>query len=351
MRKYALCIGNNNYQGEKSNGLQPLQYSVADAKAVAEKLKELGFVVDFQINLDGDQLKHEINQFTDKMLDFDAVLLYYSGHGFQIDEKNVLVPIDFDATLDKKDAYYSTYPLDDLMHWLNKVPDKVKIIILDACREDYTSRGMGTYFVPMSAPPGALIAFSTSPKQKAIERNGHGVYTRCLLNHLDDVRITIEEMFKRVRKELAFETKGKQISWEHTSLIDDFMLKRNAIYDGMNYSDDALADGKYIFLRNSQVAEIVEELKSKNWYRQGPALKLIYRIDFDTVLADDLFVLGRNIYQAACGNCNECTSFITKLKTEKGIPVEAKEHILNGMVFELYYNHEGKLHFGITIIS
>ena len=340
--KYALCIGNNNYEF-----LSPLKYAVSDAESVAEKFRILGFDVECECNLDRERLDYHIALLQDKIEKYDAVVLYYAGHGFQINNQNLLIPIDYNDKEDIKTADRRGYPINLILNKLEGDVNKTRIIILDACRVIQGMRGASYGFAQMYAPQGTLIAFSTSPGQASNEYDSfqHGVYTKCLLEHMDDIRISIEEMFKRVRIDLANETNGKQISWEHTSLIGDFMLKRNAIYDSINYSDDALADGNYIFERGSNVAPIVRNLKSHNWNTQAIALNMMKSIDYATVNYDDLFVLGRNIYQAACGNCFACIHFIEDFQSYTHIPVEAKEHILNGMVYEIYYDHDGKMRY------
>ena len=338
MKRYALCIGNDEY-----TVLTPLSYAIADAEAVSKKLSLLGFDVELYKNLTRDPLAAIISSFSDKLEDYDAILLYYAGHGFQISGDNLLVPIDFDKPADEKLAKMYAFPLDDLMHWLDKYPRKTKVIILDACRELYGSRGLGNDFVPVTAPQGSIIAFSTSPGQTAKEKNGHGLYTKFLLEHMDEPRISIETMFKRIRTDLAQETHGAQTPWEHTSLIGEFQLNPNTIYDGVNYSSDAIADSEYVFERASRVRTIVEGLKSYTWDTQRVALSGVRNLNFSEVRANDLFVLGRNIYQAACGRCFDCQRFIDNFTNYSYIPDEAKIHLLNGMVFEIYYDAHGNL--------
>ena len=58
---------------------------------------------------------------------------------------------------------------------------------------------------------------------------------------------------------------------------------------------------------------------------------------------NDLFVLGRNIYQAAEGGAFKAQQFIRDFMFYNYILKEARIHILNGMAFEIYYDREGKL--------
>lgn len=77
----------------------------------------------------------------------------------------------------------------------------------------------------MHAPKGTIIAFSTSPGEVASDgAKRNGAYTQALLQHIATPDILIEDMFKRVRNSLTVLTKGRQTSWEHTSLSGDFSL-------------------------------------------------------------------------------------------------------------------------------
>lgn len=337
MKKYALCIGNNNYEY-----LSKLKCAAADAEAVHEKLIALGFDSELYIDLELKDLEKKLSACCEKLNDYEVVLLYYAGHGFQVNNDNLIVPIDYSDPQDEKLAKRYAFPLDDLMHWLDKYPNRTKIIILDACRTIHGFRGNGNNFVPIMAPQGSIIAFSTSAGQTAVEGRKHGVYTECLLEHIDDPRVSIETMFKRVRTDLVNGKNVQQIPWEHTSLIGDFQLNPNTLFDAAYYSIEAMADCEYIFDRQSKVKSIVDGLKSSNYYTQGDSLERIYDLDFDEVIANDLFVLGRNIYQAACGRCYACRSFIDNIGKNNRIPYGAQGHILNGMVFEIYYNHHGE---------
>lgn len=338
MKSYALCIGNDNYEI-----LTKLQCSVADAQSVACILKRLRFDVEIKTNLNHNELDNAVFGLENKVKEYDVVLFYYAGHGFQVDNENLLIPVDFNDKEDPITAKRRAFPIGDLMRSLDGSSNKPLIIILDACREVLGIRGSSCGFTTMYAPQGAIIAYSTSPGQTSKENSEHGLYTSCLLNHLDDPRISIETMFKRVREELAARTYGQQISWEHTSLIGDFQLNPNTIYDGFNYSEEAIADVNYIFDRYSPVKTIVEDLKKYIWAFQNEAIQKVNKLDFLSLDADDLFVLGRNIYQSACGNSYNSQRFINSFFDNIAIPIEAKLHILNGMVFEIYYDHQGKL--------
>ena len=335
-KRFALCIGNDDY-----SYLGKLGCAVKDANAVAEALQKLGFDVEIFENTDHEKIIKTIDVLESKITECDAILLFYAGHGFQLNGENLLAPIDFNPAYTPTQAMYCSLRLSDLMHRIDGNSEKTKIIILDACRKEYGTRGFnGREFAPMFAPQGSLIAFSTSPGQVAKENGIHGKYTEIFLRYVDLPREPIESVFKRIRTDLVNETGGSQTPWEHTSLIGDFYLNPGK---AGRYSDTALADFHYRFSENSEVESIVRDFKAHYWPDQRKAIKDIEKIDFEKATADELFVLGRNIYQAANGHCIDARIFIEKFDEKEFIPDQDKVHIVNGLVYEIYFDHEDKV--------
>src|SRR5262249_53578930 len=106
---------------------------------------------------------------------------------------------------------------------------KVSLVILDACRNNpfarsfrSVSRGLGQ----MTAATGSLIAFATSPGSVAADGAGrNGLYTKYLLESLQQPDTDVLKVFQRVRASVVRETSGKQTPWESTSLIGDFYFR------------------------------------------------------------------------------------------------------------------------------
>lgn len=338
MKRIALCIGNDDYKC-----MPKLQCAVNDAMCMTEALNELGFDTICKCNLDRSSMVDAITDFIEKIEEYDSALFYYAGHGCQIDGENILAPTDLDINQKSTAVKYYAFPLEELMRDLDKYPDKVKVFIFDACRNNLSDRGSERGFAPVLAPQGSIIAFATSPSQVSSENMNtkHGFYTEALLNYIKVPRVHIETIFKKTREQLVATFGGKQIPWEHTSLVGDYYLNPNTIYDGVNYSPDALCDCKYHSL-NKSIQKIIDGLKTHNWYIQGPTLSLISSLNFNEVTASDLFVIGRNIYQSAVGYCFEAQSYIDDYSS-KNIPDEAKLHILNGMAYEIYYSSSNTL--------
>ena len=340
MKRIALCIGNNDY-----TELSRLSCAVGDATNVSELLSEMGFEISLHCNLARKQMLKCIWDFCDSLDDYDLGLLYYAGHGFNCDSDNILAPIDLSIQNHPAQTRLESVPLSEVLAAMGKSVNTTKVIILDSCRENMGYRGAFRDFSPMIAPKGSIIAFSTSPGQTARENttSGHGKYTEALLRYIGLPRVPIETVFKKVREQLVVETGGGQIPWEHTSLIGDVYLNPDTIFDGHEYGESALADCNFVFSKNSQLAVIVEKLKSYNWYTQERAIRSIKGVNFQDARSSELFVLGRNIVQAAEGDCFVASEFINAFHQNHGIPQEAKTHILNGMAYEVYFDRENNL--------
>ena len=334
--RFALCIGNNKY-----SYMEELTCAVNDAVSIGEALQKLNFEVVVMENTELDTLIEAISALEQKIREYEAILVFFAGHGFQINGQNFLAPIDFNPNYDPAHAMYKAFRMNDLMVRIGGNAEKAKIIILDACREEYKARGIsGNEFAPMYAPQGTLIAFSTSPGQVAKESKEHGKYTELLLKYIDLPREPIESVFKRVRTDLVRNTGGTQTPWEHTSLIGDFYLNPGEV---SKYNERAYADKYYEYNSGSIIKPIVDELRSYNWNRQREALRRILLLDFNKTTSDELFILGRNIYQAADGGCFDAKSLIQTLKEEDAIPDHLKIHMLNGMAYEIYFNHDDQI--------
>ncbi len=110
----------------------------------------------------------------------------------------------------------------------------------------------------------------------------------------------------------------------------------------IDYPPDALRDSAYE-CGHSEIDEIISNLKSYNWYTQNPAITKIKLLRNKEFSASAWFVLGRNIYQAACGNSQKALEFLQNLDIEldRHAP-DVANHILSGMLFEVYFGSDGR---------
>ncbi len=228
--RVALIIGNSAYPGNMA-----LTNPANDAQAMADVLKRLGFTV---IELrDGNkaQMSSAIARVSDALKGKQGVgMLYYAGHGLQLDWRNYMVPVDANLK-SAADVAQQTIDLSSVVDIFKAAGNRMNIVVLDACRDNpfggNTSSAKG--LAQLDAPPSTFLAYATAPGNVAEdgdEKTGNGLYTQYLLQELKRPTAKIEDVFKRVRLNVRKQSNGRQIPWESTSLEDDFFFNDGAKY-------------------------------------------------------------------------------------------------------------------------
>ncbi|CAN5548954.1 hypothetical protein BH11PSE7_BH11PSE7_30100 [soil metagenome] len=220
--RIALVIGNAAYAGA------PLANPVNDAKAIGEALRGLGFSVIEVRDGSKAQMTDAINIVRGSLRGKQAVgMLYYAGHGLQMDARNFMVPVD--AKLAKPaDIATQTVDVSSVIDAFKAAGNRMNIVVLDACRDNpFGGITTGKGLAPLDAPGGTFLAYATAPGNVAGDgdaNSGNGLYTQYLLQELKKPQASIENVFKRVRFSVRKASGGKQIPWEITSLEDDFQF-------------------------------------------------------------------------------------------------------------------------------
>ncbi|TDW97122.1 caspase family protein [Dinghuibacter silviterrae] len=341
----ALVIGVNDYQHTTK-----LKAAVKDATDVADKLMSLGFTVMRCFEPTNQALQNAIMQFGGDLPNYTYGLFYFAGHAMQLDDgHNYLMGVDTHVAR-PPDVQSTAIKLAALLNYLQWAKNEVNIVILDACRDNpfpswaRTSQERG--LAAVNAPKGTLIAFSTSPGERAsdIGPHGNGLYTSCLLKHIGDQNIPVEEFFKRVRTSLYVLSKGTQTSWEHTSLIGQFFFNSGKLIHAgtLPYAADMIADGQYQ-PDDSEFGQIITQLKSYNFDTQNIGVRSFAHMPPATFSDDEQFLFGRNLLQTACGGSYPAKDKFEKLGPWlKNYTNNGQNHMLNGMLFEIYFNSKGQ---------
>jgi hypothetical protein len=221
--RFALVIGNSNYKS-----VTALPNPARDAEAVGTLLKDAGFKVTSALDLDKSSMSKVIRFFTTSIAEKPentVALIYFAGHGVQVDGENFLVPID--ATIAREaDVPLEAMRMGDLMSMLETVRAKTRIVILDACRDNpfediakIAPRGLAM----VNAPAGTLLAYSTSPGRTAEDGSaGNSPFARALLKSARQPGLPIETALKNVRLAVHGATGGRQTPWEVSALTEPF---------------------------------------------------------------------------------------------------------------------------------
>ena len=237
MQKLALVIGNGAY-GTASKLPNPPR----DARLIAQELRNIGFDTTESIDMSSDAMRRAVKDFLAKAPRAKVTLIFFAGHGMQIDGKNYLVPTDAKLTNDKS----FTDELIDLDFIMAGLDDKLRanVIVLDACRDNpfatkapldsVASRSVAirSGLAPQAGlssggtlGAGTLIAFATAPGQVAYDGEGaSSPFTTALARHIVTPGLEAQQMLTRVRSEVVAATKGKQVPWSNSSLLGEVYL-------------------------------------------------------------------------------------------------------------------------------
>ena len=341
MKTLALVIGNDNY-----HKLKELTNAVNDATEIEKIFQKLGYDVILKTNIESRESDDTLKELEERIQNnkYDCCIFYFSGHGFEEKGENYLALID----TEEKYLERTSIRLNNIFYSIKTSDVKISILIIDACRVS-TNRGSTSDSSRINVPQGSIIAFSTSPYAGASDRGfeKNSIYTGTLIKHLSSVKdyITVEELFKRVRKTVYDLSDGKQVTWEHTSLIDDFHFNiGQMIYDlDIPYNEKVVKDTYYEGNR-TLISKIIMDLRCRDWNKQNPAIDKLESIKPNTIDKNDLFLIGRNILQSAEGNAFASIKFIENISTnlEKYFTEDNENHLLNGILFEMYFNHFGE---------
>ena len=220
-KKVALVIGNAAYPAA------PLRNPVNDARAMAERLKAIGYDVALHTDVTQRDFTRAVSRFGQRLAPGSVALFYYAGHGMQVRGRNFLVPVDADIQSEAS-ARSEAVDLDLVLEQLG--PTRLAMVILDACRNNpfegrFRSSG-GSGLAQVDAPKGTLLAYATAPGKVASDGEGsHGLYTAELLKAMDLPGAKVEEVFKAVRVNVIKATAGAQVPWESSSLTGDYFFR------------------------------------------------------------------------------------------------------------------------------
>ena len=158
-------------------------------------------------------------------------MLYYAGHGLQLDWRNYMLPVDVELR-GAADVPVQTVDVQAVLEAFRASGNRMNILVLDACRDNpFAGTASGKGLAQMDAPPKTLLAYATAPGNVAEDgsaASGNGLYTQHLVHEIKQPGAKIEDVFKRVRLQVRRESEGRQVPWELTSLEDDFSFDPKA---------------------------------------------------------------------------------------------------------------------------
>ena len=224
-KRVALILGNSKYQN-----VSRLTNPANDAAMLADTLRKANFdTVMLRNDLSATEMRRTLREFGDKARNADVAVLYYAGHGIEVDGNNYLIPVD--AVLERDtDVYDEALGLDRVLVAV-EAAKQLRLIILDACRDNpfaktmkrtIAMRGVGQGLAKVEpASPNTMIAFAAKAGFTAYDGdNGqkNSPYAIALATHLTTPGLDLRKAFGFVRDDVLRSTGNRQEPFIYGSL-------------------------------------------------------------------------------------------------------------------------------------
>lgn len=203
--RVALVIGNGDYEN-----VAKLENPGNDASAFASVLRAGGYEVIEVIDGGVGDMALALKRFARLGESAEKAVFYYAGHGFEVEGKNYLAPVDaaleIDADLSGEDADLAlefalereSVPLDLVLRELRHSVGGLKLIVLDCCRDNPFAKSRGwarsrsgvsgglARVAESELPEGTMLVFSGAPGQPVPDGSGrHSPFTGALLEQME----------------------------------------------------------------------------------------------------------------------------------------------------------------------
>ena len=224
-QKVALVIGNSEYNTVSDRLKNPAN----DAKAVASRLKNLGYDTELLLNANLSKMLTALNGLNGKVYAGGTVIVYYAGHGIQLSGHNYLVPVDAGMT-NRDMVTRETIQLQDVIDKLESSGAANRLVILDACRNDpfpkaFRSGTRGLTREQLTTGNGMMVMYAASPSEVAADGQGqHGTFTQALLQGFNQSGVKLPEMMDDIREQVRRDTKGTQNPYYEGTGLSRFVL-------------------------------------------------------------------------------------------------------------------------------
>ncbi len=225
--RYAIVIGNADY-----SAVPDLQNAQADARVMAEFFKAQQYDVRYHENITKRGFEGVLRRVLFDVDDDTEVVVFFAGHGFQIGSENYLVPVD--ADLDTiYDVPFEAVSLGSLVGIVG-ARARLQVVILDSCRDNPFAgkavltqignelRETRTGFSSQAAPLNSMLIFSTAPGSVAYD--GEGENSPFTASFIEEASIRpddlVKDVFEGVRRRVYERTKGRQVPWDSSTLVE-----------------------------------------------------------------------------------------------------------------------------------
>jgi len=225
-RRVALVIGNSTYKS-----VPRLANPANDAALVGGMFQKAGFDwIDVKTDLNASEMRKALRDFGGRARDAEVAVIYYAGHGIELDGTNYLIPTDAALETDS-DVLDETVGLDRALFAVEPAK-QLRLIILDACRDNpfaksmkrtVAARAIGRGLAKVEpTSPNTMIAFAAKAGSTASDGNArNSPFAAALVERLPTPGLDLRKAFGFVRDDVLKNTGYKQEPYVYGSLGGD----------------------------------------------------------------------------------------------------------------------------------
>jgi Caspase domain len=223
-RRVALVIGNSSYRNASQ-----LPNTINDSNAVAALFRSVGFeVVNSRTDLGVVDFKRAVRDFLITAESADVAVVYYAGHGIEVNGTNYLIPVDAKLARDY-DVEDEAIALDRII-WALQSVKRLRLILLDACRDNpFVVRLQRSVGIRAAAKGGlakidevsadTLVGYAAKAGSVSYDGDGpNSPFASALLKHIAEPGLDIRIALGRVRDDVLKSTGGRQEPYFYGSL-------------------------------------------------------------------------------------------------------------------------------------
>lgn len=225
-RRVALVMGNSAYKS-----VPKLSNPANDAALVGGMFKKAGFDwIDIRTDLDASEMRKALRDFGGRARDAEVAVIYYAGHGIELDGTNYLIPTDAALETDS-DVLDETVALDRALFAVEPAK-QLRLVILDACRDNpfaksmkrtVAARAIGRGLAKVEpTSPNTMIAFAAKAGSTASDGDSkNSPFAAALVERLPTPGLDLRKAFGFVRDDVLKNTSYKQEPYVYGSLGGD----------------------------------------------------------------------------------------------------------------------------------
>jgi tetratricopeptide (TPR) repeat protein len=248
-RRVALVIGNADYTSAGR-----LKNPVHDANIMAATLRAVGFeTVTIANDATREKMADALRAFSGEAKQADWAVVYYSGHGMEVNGTNYLVPVDARISGGRSPSSEAV-SLDQVIAAAQGAR-KLRLVLLDACRNNpfvpqmrptassdaraavaSTAVGMvgdrsaGGGLGAVTVSGATLVVYAAKHGRTALDGQGrNSPFAIAMVQRLATPNVEINKLFRLVRDDVMEATAGRQEPYTYGSLPgrEDFFFVQN----------------------------------------------------------------------------------------------------------------------------